>query len=104
MRKNKHEAINADSRSASLMSHRASAGGATTNTSFVTKRQVTPEAPPEVVDFGGVFLKNKCNTASFSNSLSLGFHPIVLKLGRMLVDQRFISKTVSQIFVALFLV
>ena len=51
---------------------------------------------PEVVDFDDIFLKikNKCNTASFSNSISLAIHRIALKLGRHW-DQCWSPKTVS---------
>ena len=62
-----------------LMCYCTCAGGAaTTDTFFVTKRQVTPGALPEAVNVGGVFHKIR---KQVQYSISLGFHRIALELG-----------------------
>ena len=78
-----------------LMCHRASAGGAA-----IIRFCETQGVPAWAVNFTKI-KKNKRNTASFSNSISIEFNWIARKLGRIL-DQHFISKTVSGIFCFIF--
>ena len=81
----------------SSLCHRPSSGGATTNTSFVMKRQVTPGGSAEAGNFSSVFLGKK----ETNKEKKTGSHRIALKIGRI-SDKCLISKAVPHIFFVYF--